>query len=164
MFTQTECANAFPTFALQVENSNITQTNGEKLDGSYANIDNGDGDLIGFNGYPPYGAALFSLNAAGNIVMDANGLIGYTDPGQNKELLHFTDVADAYASENPAVCNVANDVLSCTTGAGQDILQLCPGEAVTDDVFIGKSVPSGCVAPRFQPLFVCTPQGVTIRK
>lgn len=143
-----------------MEGSNIIQTNGQKLDDTWANIDTGDGNLIGFNGFPPYGAALFSLNAAGNIVLQENGQIGYTDPGQAMELLHFTDVAAAYASEHPAVCNVASDVLSCTTGPGQDILQLCYGEAVTDDVFIGTSVKSGCVAPIFQPFFVCKPQGV----
>ena len=87
--------------------------------------------------------------------MDQNGLIGATDYGQSMELLHFNDVADAYATENPAVCSVSGGQLTCSTGAPK-ILMLCPGFAVTNDIFIGVSLePAPCVSPTFKVVPVC---------
>lgn len=129
--------------------------NGIALDGTYANFDDGDGPLIGFNGDPSSEAIILSLNAAGNLVMDQNGLIAYSDEGQSMELLHFEDVADAYATADPAVCSVAGGDLTCSTGAPK-ILMLCPGEAVTNDLFIGVSLePAPCVSPTFKVVPVC---------
>lgn len=152
--TITECASPFPTFVLQLENSGIV-LNGIALDGTYAEYDDGDGPLIGFNGSPRSEAIILSLNAAGNLVMDQNGLIAYTDYGQSMELLHFEDVADAYATANPADCSVSGGQLTCSTGAPK-ILMLCPGFAVTNDVFIGVSLePAPCVSPTFKVVPVC---------
>ena len=152
--TVTECASPFPTFVLQLENSGIV-LNGIPLDGTYAQFDNGDGPIIGFNGSPRSQAILLSLNAAGNLVMDQNGLIAATDYGQSMELLHFNDVADAYATENPAVCSVSGGQLQCSTGAPK-ILMLCPGFGATNDLFIGVSLePAPCVSPTFKVVPVC---------
>lgn len=152
--TVTECAKPLPTFVLQLENSGIV-LNGVPLDGTYAQFDDGDGPIIGFNGSPRSQAIILSLNAAGNLVMDQNGLIAATDYGQSMELLHFNDVADATATENPAVCSVAGGQLKCSTGAPK-ILMLCPGFAVTNDVFIGVSLePAPCVSPTFKVVPVC---------
>ena len=152
--TVTECASPFPTFVLQLENSGIV-LNGIHLDGTYGQFDDGDGPILGFNGSPRSQAIVLSLNAAGNLVMDQNGLIAYSDYGQSMEILHFTDPADAYATSNPAVCSVAGDQLKCSTGAPK-ILMLCPGEAVTNDVFIGVSLePAPCVSPTFKVVPVC---------
>ncbi|CAD6571349.1 MAG: hypothetical protein ASARMPRED_004475 [Alectoria sarmentosa] len=144
----------FPTFVLQLENSGIV-LNGIALDGTYAEYDDGDGPLIGFNGSPRSQAIILSLNAAGNLVMDQNGLIAAIDYGQSMELLHFNDVADAYATEDPAVCSVSGGQLICSTGAPK-ILMLCPGFAVTNDLFIGVSLePAPCVSPTFKVVPVC---------
>ena len=152
--TVTECANPFPTFVLQLENSGIV-LNGKALDGTYAQFDNGDGPLIGFNGSPRSQAIVLSLNAQGNLVMDQNGLIAVSDYGQSMELLHFNDVADAYATEDPAVCSVSGGQLTCSTGAPK-ILMLCPGEAVTNDLFIGVSFQAPpCVSPTLKVVPVC---------
>ena len=152
--TVTECASPFPTFVLQLEDSGIV-LHGVPLDGTYAQFDDGDGPLIGFNGSPRSQAIILSLNAAGNLVMDQNALIGATDYGQSMELLHFNDVADAYATENPAVCSVSGGKLTCSTGAPK-ILMLCPGFAVTNDLFIGVSLePAPCVSPTFKVVPVC---------
>ena len=87
--------------------------------------------------------------------MDQNGLIAYTDYGQSMELLHFEDAADADATADPADCSVAGGDLTCSTGAPK-ILMLCPGEAVTNDLFIGVSLePAPCVSPTFKVVPVC---------
>ena len=152
--TLTECANPFPTFILQLENSGIV-VDGKALDGTYAQFDDGDGPLIGFNGSPRSEAIVLSLNAPGNLVMAQNGLIAVSDYGQSMELLHFNDVADAYATEDPATCSVAGARLTCSTGAPK-ILMLCPGEAVTNDLFIGMSFQAPpCVAPTLKVVSVC---------
>ena len=71
------------------------------------------------------------------------------------ELLHFNDVADAYATENPATCSITGGELKCSTGAPK-ILMLCPGEAVTNDLFIGVSFqPKPCVEPTLKVVPLC---------
>lgn len=152
--TITECASPFPTFVLQLENSGIV-LNGIALDGNYAQFDDGDGPVIGFNGSPRSQAIILSLNAAGNLVMDQNGLIAAMDYGQSMELLHFTDVADAHATEDPAVCSVSGGQLTCSTGAPK-ILLLCPGFGATNDLFIAVSFePAPCVLPTIKVVPVC---------
>ena len=87
--------------------------------------------------------------------MDQNGLIAATDYGQSMELLHFNDVADAYATEDPAVCSVSGGQLTCSTGAPK-ILMLCPGFGATNDLFIGVSLePAPCVSPTLKVVPVC---------
>ena len=152
--TVTACASPFPTFVLQLENSGIV-LNGIHLDGTYGQFDDGDGPILGFNGASRSQAIILSLNAAGNLVMDQNGLIAYSDYGQSMELLHFATVAEAYQSANPAVCSVSGGQLKCSTGAPK-ILMLCPGEAVTNDVFIGVSFQAApCTSPTFKVVPVC---------
>ena len=154
----TDCANALPTFILKLANSNIV-LNGVALDGTYGQLDTGDGDIIGFNGSPRSEAIVLSLNAAGNLVMDQNGYIGYTDAGQQMELLHFDTLAVLTSNGGiPPVCSVSSGQLKCADGA-INILQLCPGFAVTDDIFIGTSIKSGCVSPTFDVVPLCTVPG-----
>lgn len=152
--TITECASPFPTFVLQLENSGIV-LNGVAIDGTYAQLDNGDGPIIGFNGSPRSQAVILSLNAAGNLVLDQNGLIAASDYGQSMELLRFNDIADVYATEDPAVCSVSGGQLTCSTGAPK-IFLLCPGFAVTNDLFIAVSLePAPCVLPTLKVVPVC---------
>ena len=156
--TTSVCASPLPTFVLQLEKSGIV-LNGIKLDGTYANLDNGDGDLIGFNGDNRTEAVVLSLNTQGNLMIDKLKYIGYTDPGQQMELMHFGTVAEVHSSEDPAVCSVATGQLKCQTGYGINVLQLCPGAGATDDVYVGASLKSGCVSPKFVVVPVCTVPG-----
>lgn len=130
----------------------------------YANIDTGDGDLIGFNGGPESEAAYFSLNAMNNLVMDQEEfnndpnekLIAYTASGQSFELLHLDTPYAVYTTDVPTICSIAGAVLKCSNSGGSSkLLQLCPGRAVTDDLFIGNVVESGCVAPTLEVVPVC---------
>ena len=90
--------------------------------------------------------------------MDTNGFIGYTDMGQTQELLHFL-LPDQVVAQGgtAAVCSVAGGVLKCTSAPGVNVLQLCPGFAVTNDVWLEKGVHEGCVAPTFKVVPACTP-------
>ena len=161
--TVTECGSPQPTFYLKLANSNIT-LHGTKLDGTYANIDTGDGALIGFNGDPESEAAYFSLNAQNNLVMDQEEFnhdpnekyIAYTDAGQSFELLHFDTPYAVYTRGVPTICSIAGGVLKCSnSGGSSNILQLCPGAAVTDDLFLGNVVENGCVVPTLEVVPVC---------
>ena len=161
--TITECADPEPTFFLKLARSGLV-LNGVKLDGTYANIDNGDGYLIGFNGDSKSKAAYFSLNAQNNLVMDQEEfnndpnekLIAYTDAGQSFELLHFDTPYAVYTTDVPATCSIAGGGLKCSnSGGSSNLMQLCPGAAVTDDLFLGNVVENGCVVPTLEVVPVC---------
>ena len=144
---------ATETFLLRLVNSGLV-LNGVPLDGTFATIDNGDGELIGFNGDQGAYAAYFTLNAAGNLVMLVNGYIGYQDVGQPFELLHFNPPATVVTSgEVPAVCSIVGGALKCATD-GNTIFELCPGLAATNDLFLASVVQSGCTAVTIDAIFI----------
>ena len=144
--TATSHAKPLPTFILKLKKSDIV-FDGTALNGTYGQLDNGDGPLVGFNGAPKSDAVVLSLNSAGNLVIDQLGIIGY------QELLHFESAANAYATGVPAICSVAGDTLTCKAGSNT-FLVLCPGEAVTDDLFLVNVVKPGLVAPRLKVIHV----------
>ena len=128
--------------------------NGVPLDGTFATIDNGDGELVGFNGDAGADAAYFTLNAAGNLVMLANGYLGYQDLGQTAELLHFVSPAAVVEpTEVLAVCAIVGGALKCVTD-GNSVFVLCPGFAVTDDLFLVSVVRSGCTTVTIDAIVV----------
>ncbi|MCJ1336122.1 hypothetical protein MMC09_001398 [Bachmanniomyces sp. S44760] len=159
--TVTACANPLPTFVLRLGSSVILPPgSGTNIKGTYDEIDFGDGPLIGFNGSPKDTTQDLSLDAAGHIVIQSLGLIGATASNQAFELLHFdtpANVADPSQGETPAVCSISGGVLKCHTSPGQNILQLCPGAAVTNDLFIGTTLRSGCDAVILDVVPICTP-------
>ena len=119
---------------------------GIPLDSTFATIDNGDGELVGFNRDAGANAGYFTLNAAGNIVMLMNGYIGYQNPAQTSELLHFSPpVTVVTFGKVLAVCSIVGGALECATD-GNTIFVLCPGAAVTDDLYLVSIVQSGCTA------------------
>ncbi|MCJ1421342.1 hypothetical protein MMC32_007705, partial [Xylographa parallela] len=142
-----------PTFLLRLVGSGLV-LNGVPLDGTFATIDNGDGELVGFNGDAGADAAYFTLNAAGNLVMLANGYLGYQDLGQTAELLHFVSPAAVVEpTEVLAVCAIVGGALKCVTD-GNSVFVLCPGFAVTDDLFLVSVVRSGCTAVTIDAIVV----------
>lgn len=143
---------------MQVISPNLT-FNGVPLNGTYGNLDTGDGDLIGFNGDTDKSTAVvLSLNGAGNLIIQSNGLLAEKDPAQAFELIHFDTAAGVKANgESLLKCSVATGQLLCTS-SGSSIIQLCPGLAVTDDLFIGNSVHDGCVVPKLNVIPVCSPK------
>lgn len=57
--------------------------NGAQLKGTYDQIDNGDGELVGFNGLTdPSAAGVLSLTPAGFLMIDSVGQIAFRIPGQ----------------------------------------------------------------------------------
>ena len=144
---------ATQTFLLRLVNSGLVLNN-VPLDGTFATIDNGDGELIGFNGDAGANAAYFTLNPAGNLVMLVNEYIGYQDVGQQYELLHFNPRATVVTSGAvPAVCSIMGGVLKCATD-GNTIFELCPGFAVTNDLFLASVVRSGCTAVTIDAIII----------
>ena len=142
-----------PTFLLRLVNSGLVY-NGVPLDGTFGTTDDGDGELVGFNGDAGANAAYFTLNAAGNLVMLVNGYIGYQDLGQTFELLHFNPPATVVASaEVPAVCSIVGGALKCATD-GNSIFALCPGFAVTDDLFLVSVLEEGCTAVTIDAIMI----------
>ena len=142
-----------PTFLLRLVDSGII-LNGVPLDGTFGTIDDGDGELIGFNGDAGADAAYFTLNAAGNLVMLVNGYIGYQDLGQTEELLHFNLPATVVESAGvPAVCAIVGGALKCATD-GNTVFVLCPGFAVTDDLFLVSVVQAGCTVVTIDAIMV----------
>ncbi|MCJ1308022.1 hypothetical protein MMC25_001672 [Agyrium rufum] len=137
-----------PTFVLLLENSGIV-LNGVPLDGTYANFDDGDGPIIGFNGEPKSSAVPLSITPEGYLKINALNIIGVYYTGEVPfELLHFESSSTAaYEGDTPLICSVLTGALTCTILGAPTILQLCPGAAVTDDLFFGPAVKSGCVAP-----------------
>jgi hypothetical protein len=99
------------------------------LDGTYDSVGNGDGvathnwPLVTFNFEPFASAAPLSLNAAGNLVMESNSLIAYTDLVRPLTVLNFDTIAsvDADVKKIAGVCSVAGGQLQCTN-AGKSIL------------------------------------------
>ena len=82
--------------------------------------------------------------------------IAYADAGQSFELLHFDTPYAVYARGVPIVCSIANGVLKSTNcGEGSNILQLCPGVAVTDALFLGNVDENDCVIPTLEVVPVC---------
>lgn len=176
--TLTQCADPLPTFVLQIEHSGVV-INGVPIDGTFGQLDGGDGPIIGFNGAPESQAVILSLNARGNLLMDQIGIIGYTDVGQQLELMHFDTPANLAMSGSDAiasVCSVAGGVLKCADDgcqidyrgeiscqSGDSVLQICPGCGATNDLWIGQRVGGPvctavvCVAPTFKVVPVCTP-------
>ncbi|MCJ1391564.1 hypothetical protein MMC18_004428 [Xylographa bjoerkii] len=145
--------NPAPTFLLRLVGSGLV-LNGVPLDGTFGTIDDGDGELVGFNGDAGADAAYFTLNAAGNLVMLVNGFIGYQDAGQTAELMHFNPRATVVAAgEVPAVCAIVGGALKCATD-GNSVFVLCPGFAVTDDLFLVSVVQSGCTAVTIDAIVV----------
>ena len=153
--TVTQCASSLPTFILQLENSGIV-LKGKALDGTYDNLDTGDGELIGFNGASEANALVLSLNAAGNLIIDSTGEIGYMNeaPEDDPPLLMFE--APNNIISTPATFYIAGGVLM-PYGLGKT-LQLCPGRAVTNDLFLGSGVATGCVNPTLRVINVCVPK------
>jgi hypothetical protein len=119
-------------------------------------LDTGDGNIIGFNGDGIAQAVLLSLNSGGNLVIDEVNEIGYRDEGQYFELVHFDTPANiAGDSGVPLVCCIGDGTLECAAGVS-NILQICPGFAVTNDVWIGNVTREGCVSPTFKVIPVCS--------
>ena len=117
---------------------------GGPLDGTFGTLDNGDGALVGFNGDAGADAAYFTLTAAGNLVMLTNGFVAYQDAGQVAELLHFNPLGTVLAEGGVlAVCAIVGGRLGCVAGGNAEFV-LCPGEAVTDDLFLVGVVEGGC--------------------
>ena len=150
---------AFPTFLLRLVNSGLVY-NGIPLDGTFGTFNDGDSELISFNGDAGADAAYFTLNAAGNLVLLMNGWIGYQDPGQTSELLHFNPSAAVVSSfEVPAVCSIVGEILKCMTD-GNTIFELCPGTPVpdngpgTDGLYLVSVVQSGCTAVTIDVIMV----------
>ena len=57
--------------------------NGIQLKGTYDQIDNGDGELVGFNGLTdPSAAGILSLTSTGFLMIDSVGQIAFRIPGQ----------------------------------------------------------------------------------
>lgn len=141
------------TFLLRLVNSGLV-VNNVPLDGTFGTTDNGDGELVGFNGDAGANATPFVLNAAGNLVMALNGYIGYQDVGQPFELLHFNPPQTVLTSGGvSAVCSIVDNALKCATD-GNTIFELCPGFAVTNDLFLANSVHSGCTAVTIDAIFI----------
>jgi hypothetical protein len=169
--TVTECANALPTFILQIENSGVS-IHGEPIDGTYGNFDDDDGPIIGFNGEPESDAVVLSLNSLGYLTLSSPGdagtagYVGYYngEPGY-PALIHFVPENQVLSNGNPVVCTVTvQGTLSCTangcyteTGCQNNIgtLQICPEAAITNDLWIGAIVGSGCLSPTFNVIDVC---------
>ena len=75
--TVTQYADPQPTFVLQLSGSN-TVYNGVPLDGTYDNLDTGDGPLVGFNGDTSISNTLMlTFNVAGNLVILQDPNSGY---------------------------------------------------------------------------------------
>ena len=56
---------------------------GVQLQGTYDQIDNGDGELVGFNGLTnPSVAGVLSLTSTGFLMIDSVGEIAFRIPGQ----------------------------------------------------------------------------------
>ena len=162
----TECEYPLPTFILKVTHSRIV-INGKSIDGTYGQLDDGDGPLIGFNGSPRSQAVVLSLNAAGNLFIDELMVAAGTNgpPGQAK-LIHFDTPPVQY--DVLVLCSVGGGVLKCTNDGcdpngnngcqyGVNILQLCPPLATTNDLWIGAEVNAPCVSATFNVIPVCTP-------
>jgi len=86
--------------------------------------------------------------------MDETGQVAYLGFGQAFELVHFDTFSDVNNQGTLLVCSTAGGMLGCAVGPS-DILQLCPGEAITDDVFLGNVVGASCVAPTFNVVMLC---------
>lgn len=57
--------------------------NGAQLEGTYDQIDDGDGELVGFNGLTdPSAAGVLSLTSTGFLMIDSVGQIAFRIPGQ----------------------------------------------------------------------------------
>ncbi|MCJ1248728.1 hypothetical protein MMC30_005947 [Trapelia coarctata] len=158
--TVTTCEDPLPTFALKLSNSGIVY-NDIALDGTYANADNGYGYLLGFNGVDRSRTDFYRLmgRTGGNLAMPSNGFIAYTETGQGFEMLHFDQQQNVFSSGYfAAYCsiNIHSGLLTCSTGPSQNVLQLCPGDAITDDIFIGEELRYGCVAVTINVEPVCT--------
>ena len=98
---------------------------------------------------------MLSLNPVGNLVIDQLDIIGYQDPGQTEELLHFESAEEVQANGGiPAVCDVGSGVLKCKAAKGNKHLVLCPGEAVTDDLFLVDVVEKGCFEVKLKVVLV----------
>lgn len=68
-------------FILKLESSVIL--NGAQLKGTYDQIDDGDGELVGFNGLTsPSAAGVLSLTSTGYLMIDSVGQIAFRIPGQ----------------------------------------------------------------------------------
>ena len=68
-------------FILKLESSVVL--NGAQLKGTYDQIDNGDGELVGFNGLTnPSAAGVLSLTSTGYLMIDSVGQIAFRIPGQ----------------------------------------------------------------------------------
>ncbi|CAD6591483.1 MAG: hypothetical protein ASARMPRED_005409 [Alectoria sarmentosa] len=141
-------------FILKLESSVILD--GAQLEGTYDQIDDGDAELVGFNGLTdPSAAGVLSLTSTGFLMIDSVGQIAFRIPGQTGlQLLLFDPPAEVEGSDTPVVCSIATGALTCSDGVNS-ILQLCPGFAVTDDLFIGPVVASGCVGVDLKVLPVC---------
>lgn len=156
--TVTECANAEPKSFLKLVSSPIG-LNGVSLDGTYANIDIRNGDLIGFNGDLESEATYFPLNAMNNLVIDLEELNNdpyeklnaYTGSGQSFELLYSNIQYAVYTADLPTICSIAGGILELSNSeGGSNLLQLYPGKAVTNGLFLGNVVESGSVAPTLE--------------
>ena len=82
---------------------------------------------------------------------------------ENFDVLLFADLVqlEVFNMAMPAICSIAGGVLACNAH-GSTILQLCPGNAVTNDVWLGDMVNrppfvTGCVVPTFNVVPQCTP-------
>ena len=137
-----------PTFVLQLENSGIV-VDGVALDGTHGQTDDGDGIILGFNGSPRSDAAVLEINEFGNLLFRDISYVGVQDPGQAFELIHFQPASDPIDDVLLVHCSIVGVALKCGTGFN-NILQLCPGFAVTDDVFLGSYLHDGCVSPTFK--------------
>lgn len=162
----TECAKSLPTFILKISKSG-TIINGKHIDGTYGQLNTGDGPLVGFNGSPRSKAVVLSLNSAGNLIIDELGVIANTNGPLSKPKLLLFDQPSETTTGVLVVCSVAGGLLACTNDGcdpngnngcqtGVNILQICPEAAITNDLWIGAEVGSGCVRATFNVIRVCT--------
>lgn len=86
----------------------------------------------------------------------STGGIAYTVRGIDLELLNEQTVATKEGSG--AFCRVQEGgVLSCSTGRLRNVLQLCLGQAITNDIFIDTVQHQDCAAETLLAEPVCTP-------
>ena len=101
---------------------------------------------IAFTGSPLALAAAFSLDPDGHLYTQTASLIASTDPDADFGLLHFDRFPGSETGQVPAVCSVAQDrTLTCETGPGVGVWQLCLEGDAPGDLYLGTEVQSGCV-------------------
>ena len=103
--TVTDCANPLPTFAIQVPGS------GTPEDSSFAQIAYPavESTIVGFFGTSLSEGSIFSLNAAGELLADAE--VADVEPGNSFEVFYFNTPGVINANERiTTVCSISGVV------------------------------------------------------